>query len=86
MKVTLNLFGAFRSHDPAAKLELDVPEDARVADLRQALDAYAREHWSGYRPELLKASAFASETTVLRDAEPLPAGVAMAVLPPVSGG
>lgn len=86
MKVRLNLFGAFRSHDPAATLELDVPEDARVADLREALDAHARAHWPGYRPELLKASAFASETTVLRDAEPLPAGVAMAVLPPVSGG
>jgi len=86
VKVTLNLFGAFRSHDPGATLELDVPEGARVADLREAFDAYARAHWPAYRPELLKASAFASETTVLRDAEPLPAGVPMAVLPPVSGG
>lgn len=86
MKVELSLFGAFRSHDPGAKLVLDVPEGARVADLREALDRYAREHWPAYRPELLKASAFASETTVLRDAEPLPPGVPMAVLPPVSGG
>lgn len=86
MKVELSLFGAFRSHDPGAKLVLDVPEGARVADLRQALDRHAREHWPAYRPELLKVSAFASETTVLRDAEPLPAGEPMAVLPPVSGG
>jgi molybdopterin synthase sulfur carrier subunit len=86
VKVELSLFGAFRSHDPGARLVLDVPEGARVADLREALDRHARAHWPAYRPELLKASAFASETAVLRDAEAVPAGVAMAVLPPVSGG
>lgn len=86
MKVTLKLFGAFRSHDPGATVQLELPEGARVADLRAALDAHARAHWPGYRPELLRASAFASETAVLRDAEALPGGVPMAVLPPVSGG
>ena len=86
MKVEVKLFGAFRAHDPGATLELELPDEARVADLREALDRHAREHWPAYRPELLKASAFASETTVLRDAEPVPEGVAMAVLPPVSGG
>ena len=86
MKVEVKLFGAFRAHDSGATLELDVPDEARVADLREALDRYARAHWPAYRPELLKASAFASETTVLRDAEHVPEGVAMAVLPPVSGG
>lgn len=86
MKVELGLFGAFRSHDPGARVVLELPEGARVADLREALDRHAREHWPAYRPELLKASAFASETTVLRDADAVPAGVAMAVLPPVSGG
>jgi molybdopterin synthase sulfur carrier subunit len=86
MKVEVSLFGAFRSHDAAARVVLDIPEGARVSDLRQALDRHAREHWPGYRPELLKASAFASETTVLRDAEVVPAGIPMAVLPPVSGG
>jgi len=86
VKVEVSLFGAFRSHDPAARVVLEVPEGARVADLRAALDRHARAHWPAYRPELLQASAFASETTVLRDAEAVPAGVQMAVLPPVSGG
>lgn len=86
MKVELSLFGAFRSHDPGARLELEVPEGAQVSDLREALDRHARAHWPDYRPELLKASAFASETTVMRDSEALQPGVAMAVLPPVSGG
>lgn len=86
MKVDVSLFGAFRELDPGARVELEVPEAARVADLRAALDAHARAHWPGYRPELLKVSAFASEHAVLRDADPLPPGVPMAVLPPVSGG
>lgn len=86
MKVELSLFGAFKAHDPGARIELEVPEGARVADLREALDRHAREHWPSYRPELLKVSAFASETAVMRDAEALVPGVAMAVLPPVSGG
>ena len=38
------------------------------------------------RAALLARSAFASDTAVLRDAQPVPAGVDMAVLPPVSGG
>ncbi|MEN1959320.1 MoaD/ThiS family protein [Luteimonas sp. MJ246] len=86
MKVQLSLFGAFRAHDPAAQVELEVPDGARVSDLREALEQHAREHWPAFRPELLKASAFASERTVMRDAEALVHGVAMAVLPPVSGG
>lgn len=86
MKVVLGLFGAFREYDPAASVELEVPDGARVADLRAALDRHARAHWPAYRPGLLKASAFASESTLLRDAEALPEGVPMAVLPPVSGG
>ena len=47
MKVELSLFGAFRSHDPAAKLVLDASYGGRVADLRHALDRHARAHWPG---------------------------------------
>ena len=37
MKVQVSLFGAFRSFDPGALVELEMADDARVADLRQAL-------------------------------------------------
>ena len=86
MKVEVKLFGAFRAHDPGATLELELPDGARVADLREALDRHARAHWPAYRPELLKASAFASDKAVLREADPVPDDGRMAVLPPVSGG
>lgn len=86
MKVKVSLFGAFRSFDPGALVELEMAEGARVADLRQALEEYGAAHWQGFVPALLRRSAFASETTVLREADALPSDGRMAVLPPVSGG
>ncbi|MEJ5207868.1 MAG: MoaD/ThiS family protein [Lysobacteraceae bacterium] len=86
MKVEVSLFGAFRDHEPGAQVVLELPEGARVAELRAALLDYAQAHWPAFRPGLLQRSAFASETTVLRDNELLPADGRMAVLPPVSGG
>lgn len=86
MNIELSLFGAFRQYEPTARLCLEVADGATVADVRQGVERYAREHWPGFPPGLLRASAFASEQCVLRDAEPVPADGRMAVLPPVSGG
>lgn len=86
MKVQVRLFGAFRSFDPRAQVELELPEGACVADLRVALEQYGLAHWGGFKPALLRYSAFASETTLLRNADLLPAYGSVAVLPPVSGG
>lgn len=86
MKVEVSLFGVFRDHEPAGKVVLELPEGARIAELRAALLEYAQAHWPGFRPGLLQRSAFASETSVLRDNEPVPGDGRMAVLPPVSGG
>jgi sulfur-carrier protein len=86
MKIELRLFGAFRDYDPSALVHLEVADDARVADVRAALDAHGRAHWAGFRPALLQRSALASEDAVLRDHETVPHDGRMAVLPPVSGG
>jgi len=86
MKIELSLFGAFRDYAPDAQVALELDDGARVADLRAALGSYGTQHWPGFNPALLARSAFASETTVLRDDEALPADGRMAVLPPVSGG
>ena len=57
-----------------------------VADLRRALPAqFDAEHAERART-LLAASAFASDSSLLRDSDPLPADGALSVLPPVSGG
>jgi molybdopterin synthase sulfur carrier subunit len=86
MKIDLALFGAFREFEPAGRVAFDVPDGADVAQLRGAFDAYASAQWPAYEPKLLAVSAFASESTVLRDRDPVPADGRVAVLPPVSGG
>ena len=72
--------------EPAGHIDLELPDGALVADLRVAVDIYGRQHWPTFRPGLLKASAFASETTLLRDRDAIPADGKMALLPPVNGG
>jgi molybdopterin synthase sulfur carrier subunit len=86
MKIEVQLFGAFRDYDPVARVQLEVADDARVADVRAALDAHGRAHWPQFQPALLRRSALASDSTVLRDHDSLPRDGRMAVLPPVSGG
>jgi molybdopterin synthase sulfur carrier subunit len=86
MKIEVRLFGAFRDYDPVALVQLELPDDARVADVRAALDALGRTRWPRFQPELLRRSALASDSTVLRDHEAVPPDGRMAVLPPVSGG
>ena len=86
MDVQVTLFGAFRDCQREPSVQLSLPEAATVAELRAALGTYGRAHWPNFNPALLARSALASETAVLRDNQPVPAGVAMAVLPPVSGG
>lgn len=85
MTIELSLFGAFRQYEPAARIRLDI-DGGTVADVRAALERHAAAHWPELRPGLLQASAFASESRVLRDGEPVPEDGRMAILPPVSGG
>ena len=85
MNIELSLFGAFREH-AAQPIELELPDDANVRDLRDAIGAFARVCWPTMRPGLLARSAFASEYRVLQDADPLPRDGRVALLPPVSGG
>lgn len=86
MKITISLYGAFREYDPRGSVELELAEAAKVGDLRAAFAAHGQAHWPAFKPGLLAASVFASESTLLRENEALPANGRVAVLPPVSGG
>jgi len=85
MRIELELFGALRGLAPDDRLQLEANGD-RVADLRAALAAHAATHWPGLSPGLLGKCAFATHSEILRDADMLPEGGRMSVLPPVSGG
>ena len=86
MKITMQLFGRFREFSAAPRSPWTCPASSTVAEFRAAFDAWAGAHWPGYAPGLLKASAIATESTLLRADSPLPADGRLALLPPVSGG
>ncbi len=86
MRIELQLYGAFRDFTGGDSLALELPEDTRVADLRNQLQAHGEAHWPEFAQALLRRSVFASEIAVLRDFENVPQDGRIAVLPPVSGG
>lgn len=80
--INVRLFGAFRQSHPESSLTVEIPEQGRVADLRQAMEAALE---SENARSLLKASAFATDTAVLDDQDPVPEQ-GVSILPPVCGG
>jgi molybdopterin synthase sulfur carrier subunit len=86
MTITLSLFGIYRDFDASGQIKLVVDDNAAVADVRRALLAYVRSNWPEFPVGLPAKSAFASQTSLLRDGDRLPSDGLMAVLPPVSGG
>ena len=82
-EVTIHLFGAFRQPGLGDRLEIAVPVDADIAELRRATGEYLGP-WPNARA-LLESSAFATDTAVLSEQDPVPDGE-MSILPPVCGG
>jgi len=82
--VSVKLFGAFRQFSDDSAVRVTVPDDARAADLRRALQAYYAGNDNALA--LLAASALATDRTVLDDADRLPPGEPLSILPPVCGG
>lgn len=87
MKVKVRLFGAFRKYGDGAELELELPQDATLTELRKAFnDTLKSIDPSFSNAALIEDSAFADETSVLTDSARLIEGGTLAVLPPVCGG
>ena len=85
MRIEIQLFGALREAEPDARLVLEATA-ASVGELRRLVQAHADARWPEPARALLSRSAFASERSVLRDADHVPADGRLALLPPVSGG
>ncbi len=81
MKIHLLAFASAGDALGATELDLEMPADSRVADLRARLD---QEH-PGIVP-LWPRLAVAVDGRVVSSDEPLRDGVEVALLPPVSGG
>ncbi len=81
MYVQVQLFAAARDRAGAEKVEVTLPADATVADLRAALVSA--------HPDLEPIAAhllFAIEDTYGTDETPIPPDARLACFPPVSGG
>ncbi|HEY8503008.1 MAG TPA: MoaD/ThiS family protein [Gemmataceae bacterium] len=81
MTVTVRLFARARDLAGAESVSLDLPGPATVADLRRGL---ARSHPA--LGEFLPRCAVSVNGEFAADADAVPAGAEVAVLPPVSGG
>ena len=81
MQVNVQMFGAFRVLGDC--LELTLPENATVRDLRELMQKQADEF---ELTDLLNLSKFADERMILADTTPCKANQQLAILPPVSGG
>ena len=81
MQIRVLLFAQLADAVGSRSLDLDLPDDANVAD---ALDALAREHASIYA--LRDRIAVAINEAYARPEKTLANGDTLALIPPVSGG
>ncbi|MBN8211543.1 MAG: hypothetical protein J0M09_01325 [Xanthomonadales bacterium] len=86
MRISIQLYGAFRQFQEEGKLDLDCPGATTIGDVRAAMDVYGLSHWRGYTSGLMRTSAFATETELLRASSPIPTDGRLAIIPPVCGG
>src|SRR5262245_53020040 len=81
VRVSVQLFGGARQRAGRARIELDLPESARVSDLRAALAAQE----PALAP-LLASVRIAVDSEYAEEDRVIPEGAELAVIPPVSGG
>ncbi|MBP7369945.1 MAG: thiamine biosynthesis protein ThiS [Arenimonas sp.] len=85
MEIDMQLFGALRGLADGDVLRIQV-NGTSIADARAAVATFAEAHWPASKVALLPSCAFASSTSLLRDAMPLPEDGHLVILPPVNGG
>jgi molybdopterin converting factor subunit 1 len=81
MKVRVRLFAAAKQAAGRDSLEVEIPEQTTIGQLRRRL-AVEVPQLSGLVGQVM----FAINTEYAGDAERIPAGAEVAIIPPVSGG
>ena len=87
VRIRVRLFGAFREWQPAGMVQLELPPDSCMADVKRALvselsgngDDSQLAAWVG-------DSVLADDQSTLLDSDPVGPGRELAILPPVCGG
>ena len=81
MKVVVKLFAGARELADAGEVEVEIPQNATIGDLREAL----RQRFPALSP-LLPHAMFAVNASYVDDATVISDNVELACIPPVSGG
>lgn len=81
MNVNVLLFAQARQIAAKQQIEIDVPTEATVADLRKAIEIKFPDLAS-----LLVRSTIAIDQQYAVDSDVIPSGAEVAMIPPVSGG
>ena len=82
MKITLLFFATLRSLTGIKKLELELPPDSRVADLKTVVG----EQFPQVAPALVETVLVSVNREYADDEQIIPDGAEVALFPPVSGG
>jgi len=85
-KIIVMLFGPFRESARSRELEVFIPVEGTISDLRDELRELLCPSPGSRVGELLKSSAIGSEDRILEDTDVLGELESVALLPPVSGG
>lgn len=89
-KLQIQFFGVFHNYLDQKAIEIEVPEDCKVKDLRSILVEHClpvlKPHHQEKFKQAIQLSAFADSSQILHDHTQIPSGSTIAVLPPVCGG
>ncbi len=87
MRTKIKLFGAFRQYGNGQNIELDLPQNISLTQLRQAFIRRLLEiDPTFHQQELVSISAFADENGILHEENPVSVLGELSILPPVCGG
>jgi molybdopterin converting factor small subunit len=81
MLVRVHLFAIARERAGRSVVEVDLPDEATVMDLKRSLPDLV----PGLGP-IMSSARFSVDSEYADDATPIPAGAELALIPPVSGG
>ena len=82
MKIMVLFFATLRSQTGLKTLELELPPESRVADLKLVVG----EHFPQIAPALLDTALVSVNREYADDEQIIPEGAEVAFFPPVSGG
>jgi len=87
VKVSVQLFGAFRSYLSAGELVVETRKGVSIRDFKEDISEALRKIEPEFKEdELLSLSAVAIEDEILSDSKLLTTTTHVALLPPVCGG